>query len=232
VITCSRSRRHLLRRVLGVVFPILCGIGAYVLVMLIAQPNDAPQAALPAQEGRIDSRYEYIVPPGSPPPAACWKYKPALDLIVGEAAEIGLDVWVCSGAELPSDITVEAASGSNNVAISSPSETERSQTSQSWVWRVTVDSPGEYEMSFSVRSSDLENKKIDQVISAHAAKSIWGGILDALTGGSEALKQLAAGVGSVATIVTGVGTIVVLRRTRNLSPGKDDSGSRGRHAAP
>ena len=71
-----------------------------------------------------------------PLPAACWKYKPPLDdVIVGEAAEIGLDVWVCAGAELPSDITVEAASGSNNVALSGPAEIERSQTSQSWVWR-------------------------------------------------------------------------------------------------
>ena len=139
MIMSSRSRRHLLRRVLGVVFPILCGIGAYVLVMLIAPPNDALQAPLLAQEGRIDSRYEYYIGPGPLPPplpAACWKYKPPLDdVIVGEAAEIGLDVWVCAGAELPSDITVEAASGSNNVALSGPAEIERSQTSQSWVWR-------------------------------------------------------------------------------------------------
>ena len=96
----------------------------------------------------------------------------------------------------------------------------------------TVNTPGQYGMSFSVRSSDLENKTINQVISAHAAKSIWGGVMDALSGGSEALKQFAAGVGSIATIVTAVGTIVALRRTRNLSPDKDDSGSRGRHAAP
>ena len=87
-------------------------------------------------------------------------------------------------------------------------------------------------MTFSVRSSELENKTINQFISAHAAKSSWGGVMDALSGGSEALKQFAAGVGSIATIVTAVGTIVALRRTRNLSPGKDDSGSRGRHAAP
>ena len=137
MITSSRSRRHLLRRVLVIFLPILCGIGAYVLVMLIAQPNGPPQAPLFAQEGTIPSAYQGA----SPLPAACWKYKPPLDVIVGEAAEIGLDVWVCPGGELPSDITVEAASGSNNVAISGPAEIERSQTSQSWVWKATVNTP-------------------------------------------------------------------------------------------
>ncbi len=217
----ENTRRSPLRSALLITLAVLGGIGTYVLVVMVLwnHSTSAPRATA-QQSGVLEPvRADFNLPPGQAPPAVyeqptCWDVKTP-DLVVGEAGEMKLDINTCPPADLPNEIAVNAESSSPGISIAGPVHTERSRTGQSWTWRVTAKAAGPHDVSVFVESVDLIglNGQIPATITVQAgnANDHKSGLMQAISSGGVALNSLAAGVGS---IVTSVGTIVALRRSR------------------
>lgn len=208
------------RRLLLVVLAVLCGFGTYVLVVVISNhTREAPR--ITAQRDGVLEPLRADVAPGEPLPdmyqqPTCWNVKTP-NLTVGESGDMQLDITTCPPGDLPNEITVEAEPGSAGLTVAGPVHTERSRTGQSWTWRVTGSAPGEQQVSIFVDSVDLIGLSGEipaTIVVQDSGTGRKGGVMQALSSGSAMLNSLAVGLGSV---VTSIGTIVALRRSRSKS---------------
>ena len=216
----SGDRRSPIRNALLITLAVLAGLGTYVLVVVLSNHSTTAPRAAAQQKGVLEPvRADFNLPPGqSPPPLyeqpTCWDLKTP-DLNVGEAGDMKLEINTCPPGDLPNEISINAESSSPGIAITGPVHTERSRTGQSWTWRVTAKAPGTHDVSVFVESVDLIglNGQIPATITVQPSRGgeNKNGILHAISSGGVALNSVAAGVGS---IVTSVGTIVALRRSR------------------
>lgn len=206
------------RRILLIVLAVLCGFGTYVLVVVISQhTSQTPQVT--AQRDGVLEALRADVAPGQPVPdmyqqPTCWNVKTP-NLTVGESGDMQLDITTCPPGDLPNEITVEAEPGSAGLTVAGPVHTERTRTGQSWTWRVTGGAPGDHNVSIFVNSVDLIGLSGEipaTIVVRDGAGGRKGGVMQAFTSGSAALNSFAAGLGSV---VTSIGTIVALRRSRS-----------------
>ena len=209
-----------IRRILLIVLAVICGFGTYVLVVVISNhTRETPQVT--AQRDGVLEALRADVAPGQPLPdmyqqPTCWNVKTP-NLTVGESGDMQLDITTCPPGDLPNEITVQAEPGSAGVTVAGPVHTERSRTGQSWTWRVTGSAAGEHDVSIFVDSVDLiglSGQIPATIVVQKGADGRKGGVMQVLSSGSMTLNSLAAGLGSV---VTSIGTIVALRRSRSKS---------------
>ncbi|MEE6177869.1 CHAT domain-containing protein [Mycobacterium sp. 050134] len=209
-----------------IAFAILIGAGTYLLVVLTLNHREHPPPAVAEQRGVIEPNILKIPPaPGEPPDSrgtynlpTCWDLKAPAELVVGEGAEVKLVITPCPIGDLPNDVSAQATSESPDIDIAGPFHIERSQTKQSWTWRVTANAVGGHGMSIGVQSVDLVglDGRIPVSIIAHNAKegANKAGSFDAFKNGGVGVNTFAAVISSIATLITSVGSIIALRRTR------------------
>jgi hypothetical protein len=222
----------LLYRFLVVAVALLVGVGIYVLVVTVfytPKPTYGQHHSFPQVITQGTGP-----PPGlptSPPPprrTLCWQYKPS-DVTVGEASAIEIILSACDGGDLPTNTTVQVFTPkSANVALSGPSETERTRTSQSWAWTASAHAVGDSEVLFQVSGCGLEPTEISENIDAHSPRPGQGrvamAISTAISTGSPALQAIGGLLGAVAAVITAVATFAANRRgqatTKPAQPGQ------------
>jgi hypothetical protein len=181
-------------------------------------------------------------PPQAPeaqPPAAvvvvptCWGVKTPV-VAVGEAGEIELDIRSCQTGPLPTSIFAALASASADVSVAGPIDGTKEEAEQSWTWKIIATKAGRHDLTFAVYPAGLESYTIKTPIIVSEAEEAddGGGLMKALSTSNSALSSLAGGLASLVTIVTTLGTIIALRRTKKAGDGPAASQPGDHHAAP
>ena len=149
----------------------------------------------------------------------CWGVKTPV-VAVGEAGDIELNIRSCQTGPLPASIFAALASESADVSVAGPIDGTKEEAEQSWKWRVTATKAGRHDLEFAVHPAGLQSYTIKTPIIVNEAKEPDDdGLMKALSTSNSALNSLAGGLASLVTIVTMLGTIVALRRTRSKKDG-------------
>jgi hypothetical protein len=163
--------------------------------------------------------------PEPPPQAAvvfvptCWGVKTPV-VAVGEPGEIELNIRSCQTGPLPASIFAALASESADVSVAGPIDGTKEEAAQSWTWKVAATKAGRHDLEFAVHPAGLQSYRIKTpIVVSEAKEPDDDGLMKALSTSNSALNSLAGGLASLVTIVTTLGTIVALRRTRSKKDG-------------
>jgi hypothetical protein len=149
----------------------------------------------------------------------CWGVKTPV-VAVGEPGEIELNIRSCQTGPLPASIFAALASESADVSVAGPIDGTKEGAAQSWTWKVTATKAGRHDLQFAVYPAGLQSYTIKTpIIVSEAKEPDDDGLMKALSTSNSALNSLAGGLASLVTIVTTLGTIVALRRTRSKKDG-------------
>jgi hypothetical protein len=206
---------------------ILVGIGTYVLVVTIFYtPHDKTKYEQNLDKLGSAGSNAQPSPPTSPPCRAfCWKYEPS-EVTVGEASAIKLRLTACDGGDLPRNTTVRVIlTDPKRVALSGPSETERTPTSQSWEWMASAHATGDSEVFFLAAGTGSESTVIPENITARDASASPGQtVATAVSTAGPWVQTLAGAIGAVVVaLITFVLGPIVTNRLSRAKPDQDQA---------
>jgi hypothetical protein len=104
--------------------------------------------------------------------------------------------------------------------VAGPIDGTKEEAAQSWTWKVTATKAGRHDLEFAVHPAGVQSYTIKTpIIVSEAKEPDDDGMAKAHSTSNTALNSLARGLASLVMIVTTLGTIVALRRTRATKDG-------------